>query len=201
MAQPVARYLVDVAQGPGAGGAVFGIGKTASKAAPDEAAIAREAYERGLAEARAAAQDELAMAISDERRAAAKQLEDQRRLWKDREGERLAAAITTGLATIETRIAETVATIIEPFVTERVRIAACSDVVATVKDISNRSRGVAIELKGPDDLVRSVAERLPKDIVVTTLASEGPEVRAIVDQTIIETRIGAWLQRLSEALE
>lgn len=201
MAQPVARYLADIA-GVGSGRLPLPTDRISPEAhRNDVMAAAAEAYGKGMADARAAAEAELAMMITDERRAAAKAFDDQRKQWTEVEAARIAESLRGAIKELESELAKSVARLMEPFVSSLVHRQACDEFVTIIGDLVSRSKGTSIELTGPRDLVQTVQSKLGGDVVVKH-AGEGPaEVRAVVDQTLVETRVEAWLARVKEAME
>ncbi len=139
---------------------------------------------------------------SDEQRAYfEKQLGVERVTWASREAEALAAKIAVGLQEMETYIADTTAMLLKPFLTEAIRQRAVSDLVQTIGEVVFKNEGVALEIAGPEDLLQLLREKLSsRNMALLFTPSEGPEVRVVAGQTILETQLAAWLSRVEEAL-
>lgn len=207
-AVPLARYLVDFGIGSETdtrhrGGALSEAEQSRARALAESEAAAKiaQSYARGLEEGRASAEAEWAGRFQAQDKAFEGQLVSERHAWAAKEGEALAARLTSGLSEIEARTADTVARILAPFLSAELRSAAIAELLVALQSVLSKAEGVRIEISGPADLLVRMRERLAGlSTAVTFSTREGPDVRVEVDQTVLETRLGAWSARLSGAL-
>lgn len=205
---PLTRYLVDFGTGSDADkrdcdSALSEAERSRARALHESEASARvaQSYARGLEEGRAAAEAELAARFQAQRGAFEGQLASERQAWAAKEGEALAARLTSGLSEIEARTADTVARILAQFVSTELRSAATADLLGMLEGLLSKAEGTRIEISGPEDLLACMRDRLAGlSTAVTFAAHESPDVRVEVDQTVLETCIGAWSARVTGAL-
>jgi hypothetical protein len=58
-----------------------------------------------------------------------------------------------------------------------------------------------MEIVGPEDLLKALQAKLgPEATNVRFSAGAGCDVRVTADQTVLETRLGAWVAKIEEAL-
>lgn len=200
---PAARYLVHF----GRGGE-----RTAEPSAPPAASAERRVQSldvnRLVEDAARAARDEARAAIAAqyeerleaERRAHEEALAAALTRWRAEEGERLAPMLAAGIEGLETRIADTAAGVLRPFIDAMRRtqvIGALRDAVAAVLS----SDAPALRIEGPPDLLDALRVALPQNAtaVVDYVPSEGVDVRVTADRSVITSQLEAWGRRLDES--
>jgi hypothetical protein len=156
-----------------------------------------DAYERGVAAGKAAALAEIDTKLEAERVYYAQQLELERFTWANREAEKLAEQLASGMREIETNIASVTARILKPFLAETAHQLAIAELLQALELLIGKNNGMTIEIFGPEDLLQLIREKL-RDRNVAALFSPGSEVdvRVIAGQTILETNLGAWMDQL-----
>lgn len=208
MAPPLTRVLRDfrmtaarpsAAAPPAAGEAIdtappaaIGLGETL---ATRLAAAFAEGEEAGRAAAEAEHQQELAEfhATADAR------LAEERQRWAEEEGDRLAASLDTASKEIEARIGAQLVNVLTPFLSERLRERMVQDLSAVISEMLTTGAHLRLRISGPGDLLARLGELLGSDQkVIEWSADEGPEIRVIADETLIETDIGRWISRFDE---
>ncbi|NBN79373.1 hypothetical protein GWI72_13935 [Microvirga tunisiensis] len=120
------------------------------------------------------------------------------------EADRLGRTLSAALDGLELRLADTVARILAPFVEQLVLERAVSHFRAALGEVmtggGNDRRPV--EVVGPPDLLALVERGLgPMAERVALVPGPGPEVRANLEDTVIETQIADWLGRVRSARE
>jgi hypothetical protein len=201
---PLARYLVDFGT---ASETVAQIGaadrKEQEARAHAEAIAARaaEAHERGLQEGRRAAEAEVAARMEAQAKALEQKLESERKAWVLKESHVIAERLVAGLRHIETRTAEVVARILEPFIAAEAHRAAVSELLAALEAVLSKSAGASVEISGPADLIAALRDRLARyPPSVKFDIRDVPDVRIELDHAVLETRVGAWMAHLEEAV-
>lgn len=170
---------------------------TASASARAQPQKPDDAYQRGLAAGKAAALAEIETRLEAERVYYTQQLELERFTWANREAEKLAEQIATGLQTIETNVASVTARILKPFLAEIAHQQAIAELVEALEIMIAKNQGITIEIFGPEDLLQLIREKL-SDRNVAAVFSPGPnvDVRVVAGQTVLETSLAAWIDQL-----
>lgn len=194
-ALPVAQYLKDLSggdQGRGRGKTSTELAAEAAKGADTVARLA-EAYGRGLAEGKAAAKAEFDAKLAQERAAAEETLAAERKRWTEEEGDRLAGLFLSTLEELEARIGDQVAQVLKPLFAEAVRQRAVAELASTLEALMANGEFGKVTVTGPEDLLSLLSGRLNVKIGnVVFNPAPGCDLHLTVDQTVLETRIGAW---------
>jgi hypothetical protein len=158
-----------------------------------------DAHARGVAEGRAAAQAEADARFEEQKRFYEQQLELERCTWAAREAEQFARHLDAGLDALKTAVAGQTARILKPFLIEQVHRQAIEELYAALDDVLGADQGLKLEVSGPEDLLQLLREKLSgRPVAVEFSPSEGADVRVCVGQTILETRLAAWMEKLEE---
>jgi|RhiMethySRZTD1v2_1073278.scaffolds.fasta_scaffold10238_8 hypothetical protein len=169
--------------------------------ADDAAARIDAAHASGLESGKAAAMAALETRLEDERASFARQLASARQAWVAHEGEKLAQRLSMGLAGLEARVAETTARVLEPFLQAELRRQAIAELRAALEAVLSREPGIEVGVTGPEDLLQALRDGLSgRACAATYHPSDGPDVRIVAGQTILQTRLAAWVARIEEAL-
>lgn len=151
--------------------------------------------EEGLAEGRAQAEEQ----FSRELAALREQAEQERRQFQESECARLEAAIRAGLSRLSEDIGAAVARILARFLSDRLATRAVEELRASIDRVcAGGSSGGAIAVRGPENLLRLLKERvadLPADI--SYVPDGGVEVVVEVGPTRIATELRAWSELLA----
>ena len=156
-----------------------------------------DAYERGLAAGKAAIMADIETRLEAERVYYAQQLELERFTWANREAEKLAEMFAAGIREIETNVVNVTARILKPFLGERAHRQAIAELLEALELLIGKDQGMTLEIFGPDDLLQLIREKL-RDRNVAALFSprDGVDVRVVAGHTILETSLGAWMDKL-----
>jgi len=183
---PVASYLVE-----------FGSRSRADEPADDAAGRLEEAYARGMAEGKAAVSREYEAELERRNEAFAQKLASERKETAERLAEQLAA----GLRSIEESIANSLAHVLEPFLIAELRRQAIDELVGIMRGLAAKGGGISLEVCGPEGLLAELRGRLADDgLTVRFTAGETSDVRVHADQTILETRLGTWVEKIKGAV-
>ena len=172
-------------------------GSNTAPAGPRTAPRIDDAYERGLAAGKAAVLAEMATKLEAERAYYAQQLELERFTWANREAEKLAELFATGIQEIEANVANVTARILKPFLAESAHRQAIAELLQALETLIGKNQDMTLEISGPEDLLQLIREKL-RDRNVAALFSPGTDVdvRVVAGQTILETSLGAWMDKL-----
>ncbi|MFK4488783.1 hypothetical protein [Bradyrhizobium sp. USDA 336] len=156
-----------------------------------------DAYRRGHAAGVAEGDAKLA----EERVRSAIRLGEERAKWSDQQAVAIVSGFEAACREIETNIASSVARILLPFLTDAVRDKAIGSLVEQIAALTGSSSAPAFKVTGPSELLDLVKTQLEasRRTGIAYEAAETLEVRVVADQTVIETQISAWSERLKEA--
>jgi hypothetical protein len=169
----------------------------APKAEAPPAGLLEDSYRRGLAAGVAEGDAKLA----EERVRSAIRLGEERAKWSDQQAVAIVSGFEAACREIETNIASSVARILLPFLAEAVRDKAIGSLVEQIGALTGNSSVPAFKVTGPSELLGLVRTQLEasRRTGIAYEAAETVEVRVVADQTVIETQISAWSERLKEA--
>ncbi|MDA9510325.1 hypothetical protein XI09_37900 [Bradyrhizobium sp. CCBAU 11386] len=156
-----------------------------------------DAYRRG----HAAGVAEGDARVAEERVRSAIRLGEERAKWSDQQAVAIVSGFETACREIETNIASSVARILLPFLADAVRDKAIGSLVEHIAALTGNSPVPVFKITGPSELLDLVKTQLEKArrTGIEYEAAETFEVRVVADQTVIETKIAAWSERLNEA--
>ncbi len=156
-----------------------------------------DAYRRGHAAGVAEGDAKLA----EERVRSAIRLGEERAKWSDQQAVAIVSGFEAACREIETNIASSVARILLPFLSDAVRDKAIGSLVEQIAALTGSSSAPAFKVTGPSELLDLVNTQLEasRRTGIAYEAAETLEVRVVADQTVIETQISAWSERLKDA--
>ncbi|MCK1388067.1 hypothetical protein [Bradyrhizobium sp. 21] len=139
--------------------------------------------------------------IAEERVRSAIRLGEERAKWSDQQAVAIVDGFEMACREIETNIASSVARILLPFLADAVRDKAIGSLVEQIAALTGNSPVPVFKVTGPSELLDLVKTQLEKArrTGIEYEAADTFEVRVVADQTVIETRITAWSERLKEA--
>lgn len=212
MGKPVHRFLEEFVSDDGHSSAVvlsLRPRPVERIAVPDPMTITlQEAYARGRQEGEGAARatvefDMAALAADCERR-----LEVVKALFSKNTADNLARELREGLSQIGAHVSEQVAIVLLPFLGDRVAKLAIREFATELRSIVEDTRASIVELSGPDELVKPLLLQLENE-TTWKAGSAGPEIRrgeggqselrAVIDCSVIETRLAEWIERIKVA--
>lgn len=159
-----------------------------------------EALERGRREALATARAEFERIRATDLVRYDERLLEERRRWTDEESDRIAKTFVGAFLELEGAIVASVARILTPFVSERVRRSALDEFSELLTALLAGEQLRTLTISGPEDLLEPLRGRLGAyAAAIEFRPGEGAEVRAVSGETIVETQIGAWTARLADA--
>jgi hypothetical protein len=156
-----------------------------------------DAYRRG----HAAGVAEGEARVAEERVRSAIRLGEERAKWSDQQAVAIVSGFEAACREIETNIASSVARILLPFLADAVRDKAIGSLVEQIAALTGNSPVPVFKVTGPGELLDLVKTQLEaaRRTGIAYETAETFEVRVVADQTVIETQITAWSERLKEA--
>jgi hypothetical protein len=171
------------------------------KAEEELARRLEEAQAQGREEGRAAAAAEFELELAKERAQIDERVTSERDTWLAEEGRRMGEAIETVLRELETRIADSVARILEPFLTAAQREKMLAELSATLSALLADEQPL-LKISGPESLLAALREKLGTTKgSIEYLPSETIDIRAVADHLVVQTRLQAWIDRFHQAIE
>ncbi|SHO63303.1 hypothetical protein SAMN02745172_01337 [Pseudoxanthobacter soli DSM 19599] len=205
MRQDLARFLPNFEE-PSAKGEESRAPVTEARVAQAVAdAVARataEALERGRREGAEAERAANKAARAAELAALDKRLADERRRWSEEEAERLADRFALAVASLEESLLSSVARTLVPFLDEGIRRRAHEGLCDLLAGMLETGEHKSLAISGPKDLLAPLQERFARHAAAITFTeADTPDVRVIVDSTVIETQTRIWSELLANAIE
>jgi hypothetical protein len=203
---PIAQYLVHFGKSVGLGAEarrddIAPLPSFDPRAEEELARSLEEARTIAREEGRAEAAAEFDLALARERGEIEARIASEREAWLAEEGRRMSGAIDTAFGELETRIADSVARILEPFLEAALRQKVVAKLAETLSALI--ADGVPLlKVNGPQSLLDALKEKLGTGRgAIEYVPAEGADIRATADQTLVETRLKAWIDRFQQALE
>ncbi|OAF07343.1 hypothetical protein [Bradyrhizobium neotropicale] len=156
-----------------------------------------DAYRRGYAAGLAEGDAKLA----EERVRSAIRLGEERAKWSDQQTLAIVNGFASACREIETNIASSVARILLPFLADAVRDKAIAALVEQISALTSNSSVPVFKITGPAELLDLVRAQLEaaRRTGIEYQSADTVEIRVVADQTVIETQISTWAERLKEA--
>jgi hypothetical protein len=146
----------------------------------------REAARRELEDERTRMRDALAAEVAQERKK-----------WAEEEAVLLASAHRAAFDDFETRCAQAVANILRPFMSPLAIGRVTEALVENLEALFASRTQALFEISGPPDLLEALREKfVDRDASIAFKPEDTIDVRVRLDDTIIETQLGAWMTAL-----
>jgi hypothetical protein len=182
-------------------------------AAENTARLIEEAYERGKREGVAAVQTEYDIKLVEQRTRHVMKLAADRHRSAAENAKGMAEQLIGAVKQMETEICRCVAGVLAPFLADAVRRQAIEDLAGTLSRMVREHRPANLKVEGPSDLLDALKGTLAgfslpiEYTAIPALAYDALgdhdqgsldaiEVRVRLDERVIETQIGPWLERL-----
>jgi hypothetical protein len=166
--------------------------------APDDdyAAVAR-----AREEAVAATQAAFEVIRARDLEACERRLAESERQFAEKTADVLAGKLAEGLAALEVRLSAQVARVLGRFLESAVRDRALGELSETVQALIATAGATRLKISGPEALVARFRQataslKVSAEVVIDSASAD---VTVALDDTIVETRIAAWMDRVTEA--
>jgi hypothetical protein len=125
-----------------------------------------------------------------------------RRVWVEAEGDRLADLVILQMAVFEDALKTTLNALLRPLVLDARKRQTVDELAGAVKTIAFDGSAVKIAASGPSDLLAALETKLGDHARHVSFDADEThtDVRIDANQTVIETRLAAWLKAVEEAL-
>jgi hypothetical protein len=171
------------------------------KAEEDLVRRLEEAQAQGREEGRAAAAAEFELELAKERGQIDERIASERDAWLAEEGRRMGEAVEAALQVLETKIADSVARILEPFLGAAQREKMLAELAKTLSALLADEQPL-LKISGPESLLAALREKLGTTRgAIEYLPSDSTDISAVADHLVIETRLQAWIDRFHQAIE
>jgi hypothetical protein len=161
-----------------------------------------EAYQRGQRDGRAAAIAEYDARVTELASRGEKQLTDERSRWNTEQAEPIAAGLSRGFQELESRLAGSIARLLEPLVGRMIMRQAVDAFVGELAALVSDPANPPLQIRGPGDLLALVRRKaIEGPVQVRYVPDDSCEVRVACDQTVVETHLRGWSERLKAALQ
>jgi hypothetical protein len=169
---------------------------------PDLEAQLAAAYHRGVQEGLDAAKEEAANARAQERAELQKHAVVERLDFQMNEYARLAEQISSGLIEIERRIADVVARLLQPFVSQAIANQVVEELATNIARLRSAGSPGLMKIRGPEALVNALKSRVADlAIDVEYVVEEGVEITVEAQPTSISSQIARWTELLATLVE
>jgi hypothetical protein len=166
--------------------------KTPREPPPDLDAIFESGRKAGLAEARAEAEMQSALL----QREATAALGQARQSWADEVAGRLSAEIPRAIQALGESLSDATGRLLRPFLEGELHDAACRALIDQIRPLLAGEDGVLIRVSGPAILLDTLRQVFPSGCAVAFTENQAIDVTILAGETMIETRIAAWVARL-----
>jgi hypothetical protein len=157
-----------------------------------------EAVERGRQEGLATARAEFAAAILAERKELEERDSARQLAFQANEYAGFGEKIEHAMAAIEDGLAQTVARILKPYLSEAVARQATEALSDALSRMLSRDAPSLIKITGPEPLLGLLREKMAAHpVTVEYVASAGVDVTVEANQTIIQSQLQAWIDHIA----
>jgi hypothetical protein len=155
-------------------------------------------YHQGLEEGRGEAEADGELRLAEAKQSFSEQLAEERLDWHRECADLLAARLDGAVHLIERNIEDCVASLLRPWLIERLRERALEDLGKAIARAL--TEGAKVHIEAPAEILMHLRERLPSDAFQIGYSESGsPDVRAHIENTDIEANISAWIAELEAA--
>jgi hypothetical protein len=200
IAVPAARYLADFGADGDVRASRAGAGAPIQNDSATAAAKVDEAFARGIDDGRAAAESEFEAKLEEQKAEFATQLAAERQEWAAATGGELANRLLAAVQEFESRVADTTARILKPFLAAGLHRQAIEELRSSLDMLMANDSGVSLSISGPADVLEALRGQLAgKAATVSYTPSDDCDVRIVAGPAVLETRLKGWMAKLDEA--
>lgn len=157
-----------------------------------------DGYQQGLSEGRAEAQADAEVRLAEAETLFLERLNLERNGFRQECADVLAARLEGAVKLIERAVGERVATLLRPWIVEQLRERAVQDLEAAITRAL--VEGAKVHIEAPAEMLEHLRRSLPNDAFqIGYSESTSSDVRAHIEDTVIEANIAAWISELEAA--
>ncbi|WP_132029388.1 hypothetical protein [Aquabacter spiritensis] len=160
----------------------------------------REALERGRREGEAAAYAAFERSRAEDATRAAEGRAADRAAWAEAEAARLADALETAIDRVEADLSERIARTLIPALDAALRARALAELEDLMVPLLAREDRPVFKISGPADLIDRLRMRLGDPPACLFEPAEAPDVQVVIGETVLETRLADWAERLRQSV-
>ena len=183
-------------------------GDTPAISSPDVSQI-EDAYARGYAEGQSATQSKLEAQIAELTASCEARISEVERTFSRDVSEMLGRESRQQLARIHALLEEQVLNVLVPVLRRTLSELSIREIAAGMRTLANDGSAVVIELSGPQEIVERVWQSYQElepgnasdaEPVVRFTPGDALEVECRVNGTLIQSRLGEWINKIDEAI-
>ncbi|WP_321340782.1 hypothetical protein [Breoghania sp.] len=164
--------------------------------------LLEEEFARGEEHGRAEAARDFEEKLLAEKHRLHEEAEAGRVRFEEELGERLASSIVKGFEDLEFKVTDAVSHLLAPFLNEAATAHVVEAFALNLKDLLGSHDRTSLVVRGPESLLRKLETCLGEEGAGIRLEPvDGLEIYVSINDTTIETQLGAWLRRLEDARE
>lgn len=167
------------------------------EAREDHRAHVAEAYQKGIAEGRAAALAECELQYAAKLTAIKEVQLAERAAWVTKESHRLCEDLKEGLQSLEHRIANAAARTLAPVMEAALVQMAKKELEIKLGAVLTDGVSCKIAAKGPQDLMDFLSAIAPTACEVSC-TTDGPELTLVIEDTTLKTTLTTWINRFRQ---
>ena len=154
-----------------------------------------DGYQQGLSEGRAEAQADADVRLAEAETLFLERLNLERNGFRQECADVLAARLDGAVKLIERSVRERVATLLRPWLVEQLRERAMRDLEGAITRAL--VEGAKVHIEAPAEMLQHLRGSLPNDAFqIGYSESASSDVRAHIEDTVIEANIAAWISEL-----
>lgn len=167
-----------------------------------QAELLREVEAKARREEREQAQQRLEEAVAAERKRHEEELKAERVIWTEQEGLQISQQFVEAFSNLERIVSDRVANILNSFVSEALRQQTIADFELALRTMLSGTPSRLIKVTGPKDILSMIESNLgPLAGSIEFVPSEAVEVKALSQDTTIESQLEVWSIRLADVLK
>jgi len=169
-----------------------------------------EAYSRGYEDGQSAADAQLSIELAKLHAEYGEQIERSSALFSETLADRLTSQLQTKIAQIHAAISDQLVSALLPVLRHVLAEASVRELASGLDELLNETGVLAVELRGPQELIDRVKSRLValenQEVAVREprfkcIVDEAAELSITANDTVIEARLMSWIERITMAVE
>lgn len=171
---------------------------------PEErkAELIQSVSEQVRMEEREAARLRLEQALEEERERHREELATSREIWVQQEALQLSAQIVNAVGNLETVLSEKVARILAAVIPEALKQNAIAEFTEILGTILSGESASLLRVTGPEDMLSAIKAGMAlREGLVEFVPTDEVEVTMVAGDTMVQTQLGAWADRLQALLK